>query len=131
MDLDSFPLLRVMIVCGARGWKVILLRFLIYRPFGVVQLQSLNVGGSPLDLTYLPYASKVYVTIPNANKTVVLNANLDIVERNITHAAIQGPMGVSVSSDGQHIFVKQEYQRHLSRSPCFSGPSQSWDDSCC
>ena len=79
--------------------------FDISNPFGVVQRQSLNVGGSPLDLTYLPDASKVYVTIPNANKTVVLNANLDIVERNITHAAIQGPMGVSVSSNGQHIFV--------------------------
>lgn len=79
--------------------------FDISNPFSVVQRQSLNVGGSPLDLTYLPDASKVYVSVPNANKITVLNAYLDIVERDIKHAGISGPVGLATSSDGKYVFV--------------------------
>lgn len=79
--------------------------FDISNPTKVVQRQSLNIGGRPLDLTYLPDASKVYVSVPDANKITVLNAHLELIEREIRHAGISDPVGVTTNSDGSYLFV--------------------------
>lgn len=79
--------------------------FDISNPTKVVQRQSLNIGGRPHDLTYLPDASKVYVSVPDANKITVLNAHLELIEREIRHSGISDPVGVTTNADGSYLFV--------------------------
>lgn len=79
--------------------------FGISNPEGIVQRLSLNVGSDPQYLTYLPDASKVYVTIRGSDKVVVLNAFLDTIDKEITHPALVEPIGVATTKDGKFLFV--------------------------
>ena len=95
---------------GTRMWgagiesKTVTL-FDISNPLAVVQRQSLNVPGRPLALTFLPDASRVYITVPDGNRVSIVNTWLDLIESEIKHAAIQEPTGIATSVDGSYIFV--------------------------
>ena len=77
----------------------------IFNPPHIQQRQSMYVGDDPQYLTYLPDASKVYVTVKGEDKVVVINAFLEIIDQTITHPALKEPIGITTSSDGRFVFV--------------------------
>lgn len=98
---------------GSRMWGVgsksnSVSLFDISDPNNIVQRQSIQVGGSPRDLTFVPDGSSLYVTVPDANRVIMLNANLGVVDAIVTDPGIQGPAGIATSSDGKYIFVSNQ-----------------------
>ena len=63
------------------------------------------MGRDPHYLTYLPDASKVYVTVTGEDKVAVLDAYQEIIDKTITHPALKEPTGIVTSSDGRYVFV--------------------------
>ena len=98
--------------------------FDISNPKGIVQRQSLDVPGSPRDLTYTPDGNAIYVTVPEGNTVSIVNAYLGLIEDEIQHPAIQGPMGLSITSDGAFVFVSNQNE-----SGAFSGRHHFSDES--
>ena len=98
---------------GSRMWgtgmqsKTVTL-FDISNPNAVVQRRSLDVPGIPRDLTFTPDGSSVYVTVTDANTVAIVNTYLDLIEEEVVHPAIQGPMGISVTSNGAYVFVSNQ-----------------------
>jgi len=84
--------------------------FDISNPNLVVQRQSMFLGASPLDLTFLPNGSSLYVTVPNADKVSVLNTSLEMIDQEITHDGVQGPAGIATTENGHYIFVSNRNQ---------------------
>ena len=50
----------------------------------------------------------MYVTVTDANTVAIVNTYLDLIEEEVVHPAIQGPMGISVTSNGAYVFVSNQ-----------------------
>ncbi|MBT4052784.1 MAG: hypothetical protein HOE73_06810 [Bacteroidetes Order II. Incertae sedis bacterium] len=102
-DFAMAPNGRKMCGTGVTSGAVTLLS--VSNPPHIQQRQSLNVGRDPHYLTYLPDASKVYVTVTGEDKVAVLDAYQEIIDKTITHPALKEPTGIVTSSDGRYVFV--------------------------